>query len=94
MLTLTITLFALSFVAEAVAVTLIFSEARAAQRALHRWKAANPLGNQQGSFGQTLELNEIMSGLLGRPMLRFTAAALVAFGLVTGTAGNYTSLSL
>lgn len=94
MLTLTVAFFSVSLVAEGTAVALLFREAGGAQRSLRKWRDANPNNNENGSFGQTLLLNEIMEGLLGSPRTRFTAACLIAGGLIAGAAGNFTSLAL
>lgn len=94
MLELTIALFMVSLIAEGAAIALIFSEARAAQRALRDWTTANPQNNDGGSWGQVAMLNVIIRGLLGEPAKRYAAAVLIAVGLVAGSAGNFASLAL
>ena len=91
---LTVTLYLVSFAAELTAVILLLLDARDASAALKRWVGANPGGNDEGAYGQLLELNDIMLGLLGSPRTRYTAVGLILFGLVAGMVGNLTSLHL
>jgi hypothetical protein len=78
--------------AEGGGVVLVVLEFRQSRRALQRWVKANPNDNQQGSWGQILELNGVITGLLGTRWRRLVAVGLIVLGIVAGTVGNFASL--
>jgi hypothetical protein len=86
--------FALALVAELIGVALVVSEVRSAGRALRRWRDAHPAGTGQGSAGPAGDLDQVVSGLLGSPFDRVSAAVLIVVGIVAGAAGNFLSLGL
>lgn len=94
MLALTITLFAVSVLAEAGALFLIFREAQTAKVHLKIWLDAGYDEPMVGSFEQLGLLSPVVAALLGRPRVRFASAGLIAFGLLAGAAGNFLSLAM
>lgn len=94
MLATAIVLFVISLVAEGAAVYLLVREARAASTTLREWQGANPQNNDGGSWAQILQLNGVVTGLLGAPRTRFLAVVLIGVGLVAGSAGNFAALAL
>jgi hypothetical protein len=94
LLVLTVLCFGVALTAELIGVALAVSEVRAASRALRRWRDAHPAGDERGLSGQVQGLDQVVSGLLGNPFDRASAATLVVLGIAAGAVGNFLSLSL
>lgn len=85
--------YVVALVAELWGIALLVDEARKANAAIRRWRAANPRGNPEGSYGQGLQLNDLMEMLLGNQGSRRKAIILLVTGVVVGAAGNFLSLT-
>lgn len=92
MRTFAIACYAAAFLAESAAFALIVKEVCDTRRALQEWKHANPSNHGDGSWGQQLLINKVVSGLLGSTRRRVVAAVLVGLGIIAGTGGNFLSL--
>lgn len=84
--------YAVATVVELVGFGLIVSEIYKSRRVLQEWRHANPNANDGGSWGQVLQINNVVIGLLGSTCRRVTAAVLVLLGILAGAAGNFLSL--
>jgi hypothetical protein len=60
---------------------------------IQAWRAANPSGNAEGSYGRMVQVNSLMEMLLDNDRSRRTAIALLVVGAVIGALGNYLSQS-
>jgi hypothetical protein len=57
-----------------------------------RWKAANPKDNKDGSWAQTLMINEVVTGLIGTTWRRIAAVILLFLGILLDALGNFLGL--
>jgi hypothetical protein len=83
----------LALVAELVGIRLLVREGQRATQSLQRWRAANPRGNPEGSYGQQLLMNDVVEQVLGSQARRGWAIALLVGGVLLGTAGNLLGLN-
>jgi hypothetical protein len=81
-LALTVVCFAVALLAEVGAVLLLAKEARAAGRALRRWRAE----------GRKAEEADVLEQLLGNRFDRSAAVVLLVGGIVAGGVGDFLSL--
>lgn len=94
MRTLAIICYAVALLAESGGLVLVVLTLRADRSALLRWRAANPLNNEGGSYDQTPLVNQIVTQILDEPRWRQrVAVGLIALGIVSGALGNFASLA-
>jgi len=84
--------FVISAATELGAVWLLVAQARMAKAELSGWELANPAQNPEGSMGQLMLLNPVVTRLLGDQARPRTTVALLVIGVVVGLIGNFASL--
>lgn len=94
-LPLTVVCIVVALAAELGGIALLVAEARAATRALRRWRDAKPEENPDGSYGrQRLMDDEVVEHLLGHEFDRGLAVGLIVLGVVAGALANILILTL
>lgn len=87
-------LYAVGLVTGLGGVTLVVLDWRSNHETISRWRAANPMNNEQGSYGQMLMINEVVNGLIGTTWRRVVAVILLFLAVLLEAIGNFLGLAV